>query len=170
YTGKVRASEKILETQTAAYVKRDSLVVDALHQLKLLAVEMKNALLKGRLMDFGAMLNEGWQAKKGLATQITDPSLDSLYDAAIEAGAVGGKLLGAGGGGYFLLFVPFHRRHLIAAGLERMGGQVVPVVFEPNGVLCWDADNYLDTGSSSEGPDTALSDTLVLRNLPGRVV
>jgi D-glycero-alpha-D-manno-heptose-7-phosphate kinase len=71
------------------------------------------------------------------ANGITTPFVDELYEAARKSGAVGGKLLGAGGGGYLLLYVPFSCRHKVTKTLNEVGGQVLEFRFEPNGVQTW---------------------------------
>ena len=137
YTGKSRLSAHILETQIAAYEQETEDVLQATHQLKEVAVSMKNALLLGRLGEFGALLHEAWVQKKRLADQITDPHIDEMYSVARKHGALGGKILGAGGGGYMLLYCPFDRKHIVASKLEGLGGQVVEFSFDHGGLQTW---------------------------------
>jgi D-glycero-alpha-D-manno-heptose-7-phosphate kinase len=99
---------------------------------------MKNALLRNELDQFGDLLHEGWVHKRRLASAITNPGIDALYDIARENGALGGKLLGAGGGGYLLLFCEFDKRHVVAERLEAAGGQLVDFGFEKRGVQTWE--------------------------------
>ena len=87
-----------------------------------LCYRMRNQLLRGRLNDFGLSLNDAWQAKRKFSSKISSPQLDSIYEQAINNGAIGGKLLGAGGGGFFLFYVESTKRqslvdHLILSGL-----------------------------------------------------
>jgi len=138
YTGKTRRSDNIIKTMVTNYEHGREDTIAALDQLKEIAVQMKNALLRGRLDDFGALLHEGWLCKKRTARKVTNPHIDTLYEAARRRGALGGKLLGAGGGGYLLLHCPFDRKHLIAEELERLGGQVVKFAFEQNGLETWE--------------------------------
>jgi len=98
---------------------------------------MKARLLRDRLREFGELLHEAWEWKKKLQSEITNPGIDKLYARARGEGAIGGKLLGAGGGGYLAVLVPFERRHLVAAALEAEGGTIVPFSFEPNGLQTW---------------------------------
>ncbi|MBM3267567.1 MAG: GHMP kinase [Candidatus Sericytochromatia bacterium] len=137
YTGRTRLSGNIVARQTASYVAREWTVVAALDEMKSLAIELKNALLRGRLRYFGELLHVAWEVKKRLAAEITTGEVDRLYAAAREAGALGGKLLGAGGGGYLLLFCPFDRKHLVREALEREGGQIVRFNFEHAGLRTW---------------------------------
>ncbi len=138
YTGGTRLSANIIERQVGAYERREADVLEALHGLKALTIEMKNVLLQGRLDDFGNLLHEAWLSKKKLATGVTNDRIDELYELARAQGAMGGKILGAGGGGYLLLYVPFARRHLVAQALERIGGRMVGFAFDACGLQTWD--------------------------------
>ena len=137
YTGKTRPSANILRTQIEGYVTRKADVVAGLDALKETTILMKNALLLGRLDDFGALLHEAWQHKKKLADRITDSYIDELYEIACQHGALGGKISGAGGGGFLLLYCQFDKRHIVAEKLEEAGGQMVEFGFEPHGLQTW---------------------------------
>lgn len=139
YTGQTRLSAHILTEQVAGYVERKASVVDALDGMKALTVQLKNALLLNALDRFGELLHEAWVLKKQLATRISDAHIDDLYNRARTAGAIGGKILGAGGGGYLLLYCPFERKHIIAAELASAGAQPVDFAFEERGVQTWTA-------------------------------
>jgi D-glycero-alpha-D-manno-heptose-7-phosphate kinase len=115
----------------------DKDTVEALHALKLQTAEMKRALLLGHVDGFGELLHEAWLHKKKLAEGISNAHVDRMYAVARKEGALGGKMTGAGGGGYFLFLTRFDRRHRVAAALERLGGQVVPFQFESRGVPSW---------------------------------
>jgi len=138
YTGSTRLSANILREQTQSFVDKKKDVVDSLDYIKELAIQMKNALLRNELDRFGDLLHEGWVHKRRLASAITNPGIDALYDIARENGALGGKLLGAGGGGYLLLFCEFDKRHMVAERLEAAGGQLVDFGFEKRGVQTWE--------------------------------
>jgi D-glycero-alpha-D-manno-heptose-7-phosphate kinase len=138
YTGRTRLSAHIVERQTQSFVSKKTEVVQALDAQKEMAIQMKNALLQGRLDDFGDLLHEAWLTKKHLDPAITTPHIDELYEAARREGALGGKILGAGGGGYLLLYCPFDRKHLIAAALENQGGQVIDFGFDLRGLQTWE--------------------------------
>lgn len=141
YTGRTRVADHILERQIAAYRLETPQVMAALDGIKAVTVAMKNALLQGRLNDLGRLLHEEWQFKKQLAAGISDAHIDAIYQAGCDAGAHGGKLLGAGGGGYLLFLCPFERRHRIAQALEMAGGQVVPFNFDLRGLQVWEASS-----------------------------
>ena len=140
YTGRSRNSGSIVERQTRSFVKGDRAVVRALHELKAMTTDMKAALLLGRLDQFGDLLNEAWLHKRRLDTQVSSSSIDEMYSESRRLGALGGKILGAGGGGYLLLFCRFDRKHRIAARLEEMGGQVVEFSFESQGLQSWSTE------------------------------
>lgn len=137
FTGQVRLSAHIIEDQVDRYVSGESESLDALRQIKALASEMKTCLLHRRLDEFGALLNEEWQQKKRISSRISHPSLDHLYDVALQEGALGGKITGAGGGGYMLLYCPFDRKHRIAQRLTDLGCSVGSFGFEPTGLQTW---------------------------------
>jgi D-glycero-alpha-D-manno-heptose-7-phosphate kinase len=138
YTGRTRRSAGIIDSQIAAYVGRDEAVMRAMDNLKENAVDLKNALLQGRLDDFGFLLHEAWLNKKKMASQISDPHIDALYEAALQQGALGGKLSGAGAGGYMTFYCRFDRKHLVARELERLGAQVVEFNFDLGGLQAWE--------------------------------
>jgi len=99
---------------------------------------MKNCLLRSRLDDFGQLLHEAWLYKKNLDANISTSQIDQLYATGREKGALGGKILGAGGGGYLLFYCPFQKKHQVAEALEKAGGQVVKFSFEQRGLQIWD--------------------------------
>ena len=80
------------------------------------------------------------EKQKRMSSKITNPQIDMLYDEAIKAGALGGKLLGAGGGGYLLMYCPYNVRHKVAARMEQAGGQLADWNFELRGAQSWVAD------------------------------
>jgi D-glycero-alpha-D-manno-heptose-7-phosphate kinase len=137
YMGQTRQSANIIDRQTASYKKGRKAVVRALDQLKRETLEMKKALLLGQVDAIGELLHQAWEHKKKLDSSISNSKVDALYQLARKEGAIGGKMPGAGGGGYFLLLTRFDRKHRVAAALEKHGGQVVPFQFERRGLLSW---------------------------------
>ncbi|HTO91265.1 MAG TPA: hypothetical protein VMJ70_09055 [Candidatus Sulfotelmatobacter sp.] len=137
YMGQTRASASIIDRQTAAYRAGKAPVVEALHRLKQETLEMKRALLLGDVDGIGELLHQAWENKKKLDAGISTGHVDRLYQIARRAGAIGGKMPGAGGGGYFLFLTRFDRKHRVAAALEKHGGQVVPFQFESRGLMSW---------------------------------
>jgi D-glycero-alpha-D-manno-heptose-7-phosphate kinase len=139
YTGRTRLSGGIIDTQIQNYVDRSEGVVQAMDELKQITIALKNALLRGKLNEFGDLLNEAWVNKKKMARQISNANIEELYSVARQLGALGGKVTGAGGGGYMFFYCPFDRKHLIAEALERLGARVVPFNFDMNGLRTWEA-------------------------------
>jgi D-glycero-alpha-D-manno-heptose-7-phosphate kinase len=137
YMGQTRQSAHIIERQVESYKEGRSDTVDALHRLKDETLEMKKALLVGDVDAMGELLHEAWENKKRLDQGISNSHVDRLYQLARREGAIGGKMPGAGGGGYFLLLSRFDRKHRVAAVLEKHGGQVVPFQFERRGLTAW---------------------------------
>jgi D-glycero-alpha-D-manno-heptose-7-phosphate kinase len=111
--------------------------VDALDATKRLAVDMKNQLLRGNIDEMGRLLDEGWQLKKQFTDGISNPPIDRFYAAAREAGALGGKLVGSGGGGYILLFCDGERRAEVVKAVVGQGGRAVDFSLEPSGMQTW---------------------------------
>ena len=138
YTGNIHVSANIIRDQVKNYEKKDAF--DAMCEVKALAYAMKDELLKGNLHSFGRLLDYGWQSKKRMSSKITNPQIDELYEEALKAGAFGGKLLGAGGGGYLLVYCPYNVRHKVAERLEKVGGQLADWNFELRGAQAWIAD------------------------------
>lgn len=138
YTGNIHISANIIKDQVQNYEKKDGF--EAMCEVKALAYAMKDELLKGNLHSFGKLLNYGWESKKRMSSKITNPQVDALYNEAMAAGALGGKLLGAGGGGYLLMYCPYNLRHKVAARLEAAGGQLTEWCFELRGAQGWISD------------------------------
>ena len=116
-----------------------------------LTYQIRNHLLRGRLLDFGRALHETWQLKRQLSDKISNPRLDAIYAEGIRLGAIGGKLLGAGGGGFFLFYVPPFRRLEFIEGIEAAGLRMQQFRFEPEGLRAWsvrERRNHLDSHQS----------------------
>ncbi|MBP6875921.1 MAG: GHMP kinase [Candidatus Eisenbacteria bacterium] len=137
YTGGTRVSARIVDTQMERYRRREPAAVGGLDRLKELTIELKNLLLRAQLDAFGRCLHEAWETKKSLAEAITNATIDELYAAARAAGALGGKILGAGGGGHLLIYCPIEKKSAIASALAGLGGRIVPFAFEERGLQTW---------------------------------
>ena len=137
YTGKTRASDRIIEDQTSRWTGGDEQALEGLRAGKEMAVAMKNALLQRRLNDFGDLLGGAWEEKKKMSPRITNELIDSAYEEARNQGALGGKVTGAGGGGYMLFYCPFQRKHHVANALIAMGGEINEFEFTPYGLTTW---------------------------------
>lgn len=127
YTGMTRSADSILDEQKANINNSRKL----LHRIKHMACLAREELLAGNLDIIGELLHESWMLKKQLASKVSNPTIDAIYDAAIKAGASGGKIAGAGGGGFFLLYCPYERREAVRDALGTL--EEVPFNLEPNG-------------------------------------
>jgi D-glycero-alpha-D-manno-heptose-7-phosphate kinase len=114
FTNRTRRSEMILNEQVANINQR----LDVLREMKRLALEAKECLGQGALDEFGAILHQGWELKKQLASKITNRRIEEIYKAARRAGAIGGKITGAGGGGFLLLYCPHEKQDDVRAALR----------------------------------------------------
>ena len=141
YTGNIHVSANIITDQVNNYKKNETDAVSAMTEVKALAFAMKDELLKGNLHNFGRLLDYGWKSKKRMSSKITNPKVDELYEEALKAGALGGKLLGAGGGGYLLVYCPYNVKHKVAERLEKAGGQLADWNFELRGAQAWMMDS-----------------------------
>jgi D-glycero-alpha-D-manno-heptose-7-phosphate kinase len=98
---------------------------------------MKDALLMGRLTDFAELLGEEWKAKVRVNPNVTNDVIDLMYQTALKNGAIGGKLLGAGAGGYMLLFCETNKKRFLREKLEKFGGQFTEFSFINDGLRVW---------------------------------
>lgn len=142
YTGKVRADLGLVDHQVNLFLDGRRETSQGMERLYEIAFEMKDALEDGRLGDFGELLHESYINKKRMNPDITQGTMaDVLYDQARSSGAIGGKLLGAGGGGYLLIYCETERQCDVRRALERIGGQVSEFSFEPRGLQTWTSRN-----------------------------
>src|SRR5215208_1988460 len=141
YTGRTRQGDHIIDDQTQRFERSDVDAVDGLRQQKQLALDMKNALLQRRVHDMGALLDEAWQAKKRMSDRISSDYIDEMYEEAMKCGALGGKVTGAGGGGYMLFYCRYDRKHEVADRLTELGAEVEEFAFALDGLRTWRADD-----------------------------
>lgn len=137
YTGTSRVSAQIIEAQRQNVKKNKTTSIEAMHRIKQQAIIMKEALLKGELNEIGQILDYGWQQKKQMAHNITNSDIDTLYSKALKLGATGGKISGAGGGGFMFFYCPGNARHKIINMLSESGGQVKRYEFVTQGLQTW---------------------------------
>jgi D-glycero-alpha-D-manno-heptose-7-phosphate kinase len=133
FTGQSRSSGIILEQQKQQTEKRDPVMVDSLHRTKELGYRIRDALMAGDLDQFGLLLDEHWQNKKRRAGPISDPKLDAVYDLAKSHGALGGKIIGAGGGGFFMFCCKPGCRNAVREALVNSGLSEMPYGFDHEG-------------------------------------
>lgn len=153
FTGGTRLSSKVIESQLKNVAAGKRGVLDALAHMKELAVEAKTALLRGRLADLGEILHDDWLQKKATSRSVTTTQIDYLYDEARRYGALGGKVSGAGGGGFMFMLCPFDRKPGVVARLTELGARVSPVQFCPDGLHSWLASpltSSLDVSANSQ--------------------
>lgn len=132
YTGKERRASEILETQNTKSKENDASTLERLHKIKEIGLETRKAFESGQLDRFGELLDVHWQTKKGLSSKISDPFMDECYELALKNGAVGGKIMGAGGGGFFMFYCPNRQGKLIST-LEKAGLRRTPFRFDFDG-------------------------------------
>lgn len=137
YTGQSRESARIIEQQIESSRNKASPSLEAMFTLKQEAVAMKEAILRGDLTRYAQILERSWAAKKRLAASVSNPMLDRVYDDALSAGALAGKISGAGGGGFFMFFVPPYRRMAVLRALRKHAGEVMNFHFTQVGVQGW---------------------------------
>jgi D-glycero-alpha-D-manno-heptose-7-phosphate kinase len=133
YTGATRQAREILHEQRSASEQTAGRTVEALHQIKALGWQIKETLEAGQLEDFGALLDTSWQHKKRLASGVSNAFIDDAYDQARRNGALGGKITGAGGGGFLMLYCPEDRQADVRGALEQLGLQQMRCAFEFEG-------------------------------------
>lgn len=139
YTGTSRLSSKIIEAQVESVKSKKEKSVEAMHKLKEQAFLMKEAILKGKLKQVGEILDYGWEYKKQMAEGISNPVIEEIYETAKKAGAVGGKISGAGGGGFMILYCPENSRYNVIEALSKFGGEFRRFQFTKHGVETWRA-------------------------------
>ncbi len=139
FTGVTRESAGIIVDQTARVHEKEDRALEGLRAQKELAAAMKAALLRGELSQFGYLLGEAWTEKKKMSPLITTPRIEEAYDLAVRNGAIGGKVTGAGGGGYILFYCEFDKMHRMTRALESFGAAVTQFSFDKEGVTTWRA-------------------------------
>jgi|SRR5215469_1746924 len=137
YTGISRESAKIIQDQSRNLTSGSSDALEAMHGLKREALLMKECLLKGDFDRFVESMRQGWLNKKRSAKTVSNTHIDEIYDAAIAAGALAGKVSGAGGGGFMMFFAPPDRRMDVMRALAQYEGQISNCHFTKHGTQAW---------------------------------
>lgn len=137
FTSNTRESAAIIKEQQKNVNDKNKNSIDAMHQLKEQAFRMKEALLKGRLHEIGEILNYGFEQKRKMAANISNQLIEEIYAAAQNAGATGGKISGAGGGGFMIFYCPSNSRYSVMQALDNFGGHVKPYQFTKSGLTTW---------------------------------
>ena len=143
FTGSAHDSAAILREQQRVTASGDDQAVEGLHRIKEAALACRRCLEVGDLDGIGEILDEGWRQKRRLVSGITNPRIDDVYDIALAHGALGGKITGAGGGGFLLLYCHKERQEALTQAMEDRGLRRMDFHFERDGVgtanVSWDA-------------------------------
>jgi D-glycero-alpha-D-manno-heptose-7-phosphate kinase len=137
FTATSRESATIIKEQVKNVTSKDEKSIEAMHQLKEQARMMKDALLKGKLSEIGEILDYGFEQKRKMAANISNSSIEEIYEVAKKAGATGGKISGAGGGGFMIFFCPGNTNYAVKEALLKFGGEVKNYTFTKYGVSSW---------------------------------
>jgi len=137
HTETSRLSSVIIEEQRKNVMSGNEKSLEAMKKLKEQSLMMKEALLKGELDKVGEILDFGWRFKKNMANGITNPVLDEIYESAMKNGASGGKVSGAGGGGFMFFYCPGNTRSAVIDALKKFGGQTKRYEFTQKGLRSW---------------------------------
>jgi D-glycero-alpha-D-manno-heptose-7-phosphate kinase len=137
FTATSRESAGIIKEQVNNVNQNNEESIEAMHQLKEQARMMKEALLKGRLNEFGEILDFGFQQKRKMAHNISNSRIEEIYLAAKTAGATGGKISGAGGGGFMIFYCPGNSNYAVKEALLKFGGEVKKYSFTKYGLTSW---------------------------------
>jgi len=137
FTNKSRNSSDIIKVQMENVQGKKEKPVEAMHKIKKLSIDMKEAVLTGKLLEIGDILDRGWQQKKLMAAGISNPQIDEIYDIAKKHGATGGKVSGAGGGGFIILYCPGTSRHKVQKALAETDGEFRSFQFTKHGMSSW---------------------------------
>jgi D-glycero-alpha-D-manno-heptose-7-phosphate kinase len=133
YSGVERPAKLVLTEQSERLQQGQSPTLAGMHRIKALGQDVYELLVRGDVDRYGELLHEHWQYKRQLASKMTDALLDEHYALACRAGAIGGKLIGAGGGGFFMLYVRPQARERVLRALVGRGLRPLPFRFEPEG-------------------------------------
>lgn len=137
YSRSRRKSSNIIEEQIKNTEVNQKDAVNAMHEIKKQAFQMKEALIKGELEKIGNILDEGWISKKKMASAISNSQLDNIYEAAKNVGAIGGKVSGAGGGGFMIFYVTDQYKYKLLETLRNFGGEIKNYQFVKSGLTHW---------------------------------
>lgn len=137
FTGRSRASAAIIDQQKANTTNKESKSIEAMHRIKQSANDMKLALLKGDMREFARILGRAWEDKKKMADAITNPVIEQAFEVATQAGAVAGKVSGAGEGGFCMFMVEPTKKKVVIDALKQLDGFVMPFQFTDGGAHGW---------------------------------
>lgn len=133
YTNIQRDANEILQDQSSRVTASEETVLQSMHEIKEIGHEIHKALERGEVSRFGELMHEHWSAKKRVSGMMSTSYVDDCYAAARKAGALGGKIMGAGGGGFLVVCVPHERRRAVRLALEEKGMRMMPFRFDWEG-------------------------------------
>jgi D-glycero-alpha-D-manno-heptose-7-phosphate kinase len=137
FTATSRESARIIEKQSRNVTNKQEGSIEAMHQLKHQSLMMKEALLTGRLNEIGEILDFGFRQKRLMAEGISNQAMEAIYECAKQAGATGGKISGAGGGGFMIFYCPGTSKFQVAEALKQFGGHSKAYQFVDHGLTTW---------------------------------
>ena len=137
YSGVSRESADVIRDQSRRVTELDETAIAATKELKNDALLMKEALLKANMKEIGRVLGRSWEAKKKIASSMTSPAIEQAYESAMKAGAVSGRISGAGGGGFIIFMADPIRKYDVMRKLEGCGGSLFRFHFSEHGAQAW---------------------------------
>jgi D-glycero-alpha-D-manno-heptose-7-phosphate kinase len=137
YTGASRSSAAIIDEQSNNTSSGNVIAIEAMHQIKKSSIELKEALLKGDINSFSSILGAAWENKKKMASSITNEEINRVFEIAIDAGAISGKVSGAGGGGFIMFMIDPVKKVQVMNALNQLQGRVVGFQFSEGGCHGW---------------------------------
>ncbi len=133
YSGMQRSASKIQTKYSKSISAEKGDIIDSLHKIKKISTSIQSCLLNERLEDIGELFEEHWNLKKNISNEITNTKINKWHDLALASGAIGGKMLGAGGGGYMLFFCKERKRDSVKQALNKAGLSAIPIKFNSSG-------------------------------------
>ena len=149
FTGAAHNSWTILREQETSTLRHSGPTVEALHEVKTLADLMRAALAQGQLHQFGKLMHESWQAKRRVSKKISNPHIDELYSLATRHGALGGKITGAGGGGFLLLYCEYEHQPAVRDAMHAAGVREMTFGFDTQGAQVVVNDPFIDSDENA---------------------
>lgn len=137
FTQTTHVSSDIIKEQQQNVTSNQTSSIEAMHKIKEQAKEIKEALLTGKIDRIGEIFDEGYSYKKQMAKAISNEYLEDIYRIAKQAGAIGGRISGAGGGGFMLFYCPHNKKFTVMKALEKFNGTFYPYRFVKDGLFMW---------------------------------
>jgi D-glycero-alpha-D-manno-heptose-7-phosphate kinase len=161
FTGSAHHSWTILEEQEKSTRDHSGCAIEALHEVRSLAHRMRESLIAGKLTTFGSLLDDAWRAKKRVSSRISTSRIDMFYQSAREHGALGGKITGAGGGGFLLLYCDPGHQEAVRTAMAAEGINEMAFAFDFQGAHVIVNDPFIDADERGGSRWTFLPATVV---------